>query len=147
MSKWATYQNIKDRKAIWSFIQLTGRCCICGAGSNLEFHHIDPKKKFRKWNRNAGKMRPWSVSDMKTSQIITQQEFIEEIRKCALVCTTCHRIIEGTMEGKVDRTKLVPVNPDHAIRQLAQAGALYSDHSRFLRSGKSWPRSQSKPNR
>ena len=62
------------------------KCCICGyskAVSALEFHHIDPSKK------------EFGIASNGTCHNI--QKDIAEIRKCALVCSNCHREIHEEM--------------------------------------------------
>ncbi len=70
---------------------LGGYCCCCGydrCNGALEFHHIDPKdKKF-----TFGSM----VS--KSLQAIT-----EEIQKCVLVCSNCHKEVH-------DGLIILPIN-------------------------------------
>lgn len=61
-----------------------GSCCICGYNrciGALEFHHIDPSKKsFGLAAR--GFTRSW-------------ESIKQEIDKCILVCSNCHREIEA----------------------------------------------------
>ena len=57
------------------------KCKICGFNhpSALDFHHIDPKEKFK------------TVSDLKWSGC-SHETFITEIKKCDVLCSNCHRI-------------------------------------------------------
>ncbi len=68
-----------------------GECQCCGyndCNSALDFHHVDPKtKKF-----GIGKCRKTKVT----------QEVLDELDKCILVCSNCHREIHA---GYRDITK------------------------------------------
>lgn len=60
-----------------------GQCQICSYNkcmNALDFHHIDPKEK----EISFGKIRANPISINK---------FIEELKKCILVCSNCHREI------------------------------------------------------
>ena len=60
-----------------------GKCEVCGYNKcirALEFHHIDPNKK------------EYNVS---TSTNIDIDILLEEIKKCILVCSNCHREIHS----------------------------------------------------
>ncbi|PIZ48257.1 hypothetical protein CO180_03375 [candidate division WWE3 bacterium CG_4_9_14_3_um_filter_41_6] len=63
---------------------LGGSCCICGYDKYigaLEFHHIDPnEKEFGLSSR--GLTRSW-------------EKIVEELKKCVLVCSNCHREIHA----------------------------------------------------
>ena len=59
-----------------------GQCVLCGYNkciAALEFHHIDKNQKERQLSN--GNCRSW-------------EEDVEEVKKCALVCSNCHREIE-----------------------------------------------------
>lgn len=72
----ARYNLARYKKRMAEAIEiLGGACVICGSTENLQLDHINPStKKF-----NVGKL--WSVN---------QEEFLEEITKCQLLCFTCH---------------------------------------------------------
>ena len=57
---------------------LSGKCSKCGYDdvSGLDFHHIDPKTK------------DWGVSYLLNK---TDDRMLEEIKKCVLLCSNCHR--------------------------------------------------------
>ena len=62
-----------------------GKCSKCGYDKYyqvLEFHHLDPFKKDLDW----GKMRLTSWAKIK-----------EELDKCVLVCSNCHKEIHADM--------------------------------------------------
>jgi hypothetical protein len=62
---------------------LGGKCCCCGynkCDEALEFHHRDPKEK----DIGIGAIRASNIS---------WKRIVEEIRKCTLVCSNCHKEI------------------------------------------------------
>ena len=66
---------------------LGGKCSICGYDKYfgaLDFHHIDPKTKEYDWK----KYRQMSLAKLKN-----------ELIKCILVCSNCHREIHGGVSG------------------------------------------------
>jgi hypothetical protein len=55
------------------------KCCKCGYCKNyaaLEFHHIDPREKDFNWNK---------------TRELSWEKIIEELKKCVLLCSNCHR--------------------------------------------------------
>ena len=71
-----------------------GKCQICGYSRSvwaLDFHHIDDKLKSFDLS-SGGLTRSWVKVQ-------------EEIKKCVLVCSNCHREIHA---GLVDLQKLYP---------------------------------------
>jgi hypothetical protein len=79
-----SYENVKNsRKNLKRrLVYIMGdQCCICGynkAITALEFHHKDPSQKDFALSSNAN---------------IGFDKANEEIRKCILVCSNCHREI------------------------------------------------------
>lgn len=60
-----------------------GKCVLCGYDkciAALEFHHLDKSKK--EYQISSGNCHGW-------------EEDIKELRKCALVCSNCHKEIEA----------------------------------------------------
>lgn len=55
---------------------LGNECLVCGATENLQLDHIDPDQK----SFTLGKL--WSTS---------QENFLEELTKCQLLCDDCHK--------------------------------------------------------
>lgn len=65
-----------------------GKCQICGYGNCLEaldFHHIHPEEKT--FNFNKGQTKSWDVN-------------IEELKKCVLLCSNCHREVHAGIYTK-----------------------------------------------
>lgn len=61
-----------------------GKCSHCGYNKcirSLEFHHIDPSKKSKDYNKN---FHTWGVERQK-----------EELKNCILLCSNCHREIHN----------------------------------------------------
>jgi 5-methylcytosine-specific restriction endonuclease McrA len=54
---------------------LGGKCVVCGTKSNLDIDHIDPSTKL------LGPERLWTSAE---------EKFLAEIKKCQLLCRTCH---------------------------------------------------------
>lgn len=55
---------------------LGGSCVNCGSTEFLEFDHIDPNDK---------------SFDIKTNVTLSNSEVSEELKKCQLLCNTCHQ--------------------------------------------------------
>ena len=84
MSNSATViEFVKRRKE--NLIKVFGsKCCICGFNkwqSALEFHHINPEEK------------EFGLTTSSTTKAIEKQ--LEEMKKCILVCSNCHRGIHS----------------------------------------------------
>lgn len=72
--KAATKARLGARKQ--AFVgQLGGKCVECGSAERLEFDHIDPKQK------------SFTISTCLGYRI---ERLAEEIKKCQLLCETCH---------------------------------------------------------
>lgn len=66
-------------------LSLGGKCCCCGyskCDNALEFHHLDSDHK----DFIIGRIRASNIS---------WEKIIKEIRKCALVCSNCHKEIHA----------------------------------------------------
>lgn len=88
------YQNHKNNSSFSQFLRCVkrklelieykgGKCEICGYNKNiaaLEFHHKDPSTK--KFNIDGRKLANGKL-----------EELIEEVDKCLLVCSVCHKEI------------------------------------------------------
>ncbi len=64
----------KKRKQL-ALDMLGGKCVVCGTEDNLHFDHITPENKVNE------------ISSMFTSNI---NVFIDEVKKCQLLCSDCH---------------------------------------------------------
>ena len=70
------------RKQLLNVLKVNG-CAICGynkCNAALDFHHSNPKDK--KYHINQG--------------MIARKDIIDELNKCILLCSNCHREIEET---------------------------------------------------
>lgn len=83
----SAYHNGAELRNIvkkWSLEEKGGKCSFCGydkCSEALDFHHIDPEKKdFSLSDRNL--IFDWTVIK-------------EELSKCILVCSNCHREIHA----------------------------------------------------
>ena len=94
----------KDRKTYCISI-MGGKCQKCGYNkceAALEFHHIDPTNK----EMNFSKMR-----------LVSHQRMIEELKKCILLCSNCHRethhpnnneiVTEFSVNNQIEPGKLI----------------------------------------
>lgn len=68
---------------------LGGRCSSCQRTDDLQFDHID----FQKKSFNVSKL--WSISE---------QRFLDELKKCQLLCGDCHRT-KTKGEGSLNRKR------------------------------------------
>ena len=88
MSSQATSDFRRNRKL--NLIKVCGnQCNICGynkAISALEFHHINPEEK------------NYSLASMGTCHQLEKD--LEEVKKCILVCSNCHREIHENFYSK-----------------------------------------------
>ena len=85
MSSKATIDFRRRRKI--NLIKVCGNCCnLCGYNKTinaLEFHHIDPKEK------------KYGISSQGICHSL--EEDLQEIKKCILVCSNCHREIHDNL--------------------------------------------------
>ena len=86
-----TYQTLdRMRKLKSQMIEYKGGCCVrCGYKKyqgSLEFHHIDPKEK----DFNPSQLKKYSFDD----------RIKNELDKCILVCSNCHREIHHEIKEK-----------------------------------------------
>ena len=73
-------RRFDERKAL--ALRLLGRKCVrCGSTEKLQFDHIDRSKKFHGLTEMYGH---------------SESRFMEELRKCQLLCAGCH--YEKTLE-------------------------------------------------
>lgn len=92
-----------------------GKCVLCGYNrcvAALEFHHIDKSTKTRELSTGAN--HSWE-SD------------VEEVKKCALVCSNCHKEIEAfglTVETTFDEEKYKEVTALKEKRSIFASDAV-----------------------
>lgn len=91
-SKHVTDYRIRVKQEM---INITGgECQVCGYKRHqnaLEFHHLDPSTK------------SFSVSEKNSGTIGRERKF-EEIRKCVLLCSNCHKELHA---GLIDCSTLI----------------------------------------
>ena len=84
MSNDSTYVCTFVRRRKADLIELFGgKCCLCGFNSfqeALEFHHVNPEEK------------SFSIASSVTKNLESQ---LQELKKCILVCSNCHRGIHA----------------------------------------------------
>lgn len=86
-------RNRRDKtRFIYTQILNTLTCQICGEDHNsvLDFHHIDPTTKLS------------SVSDLK-SKDYSWEIMVEEMSKCACLCSNCHRKYHSGVDMKLQK--------------------------------------------
>jgi hypothetical protein len=66
-------------------------CCGCISIPTLDAHHLDPTKKEFSFGKIRANSKSWG-------------KIVDELRKCVLVCSNCHREIHAGI-------KTVPENP------------------------------------
>lgn len=66
----------RKKKAVELMGGACSRCGYCRNYSALEFHHMDPNEK--DFDFNVGRRRSWD-------------KMVEELKKCVLLCSNCHR--------------------------------------------------------
>ena len=103
-----SYQHVKDfrQRLKERLIYVAGgQCAICGyskCNSALEFHHLNSKEKDFTLGQNAN---------------ISFEKAKEEIKKCILVCSNCHREIHSNL---LDSTKLKSSYIEERAQEIEQ---------------------------
>lgn len=86
-SKKVIEKNIKAKQRV---VEYMGGCCsVCGYNKciiAIEFHHLDPTKKSKTYNR---RFTSWGFDRQK-----------KELENCIIVCANCHREIHSKEEHK-----------------------------------------------
>lgn len=82
-TNWASFRNYKnvDRKTVL-MQEVKQKCVRCGydtCKAALDFHHIDNTTKL------------FDVSDGVGMKSVTDEVLLEEIEKCVVLCSNCHR--------------------------------------------------------
>jgi len=92
-------QTIRSYKRKLHLIELLGGCCkVCKYDRNLsalEFHHRDPNGKD-------------SQLDMRTLSNRSMEYILEEVSKCDLLCSNCHREYHNP-EMEIENVKKITI--------------------------------------
>lgn len=97
-------QRYHDNMNYWKAM-IGGMCWKCMSTENLEFDHIDPSTKC------------FEISGVYASLYsYTEDQMIEELRKCQLLCHKCH-----AKKTTVENRKLDPIQIRY-IRKLYKSG-------------------------
>lgn len=106
------YENQKIRgqkRKLEAIMSIGGKCSICGYSNNisaLEFHHINPDTK--EFNIDARKFANTSPEKLK-----------EEISKCLLVCSNCHKEIHNPDMTISNITNLAIESPKKGLNDIS----------------------------
>lgn len=76
------------------------KCAYCGLEDNpilYDFHHIDPREKL------------FGISSGSTTH--SREAYLNEAKKCILLCSNCHRRIENNLITLED-LNITPINED-----------------------------------
>jgi hypothetical protein len=76
------WRNNAKERLIRSF---GGCCCVCGYSACrevFEFHHLDPSSKETSWGAMRSNIKGWDT-------------IVEEMKKCVMVCSNCHKEIHA----------------------------------------------------
>lgn len=94
----------RDNMTYWKAM-MGGMCWKCKSTENLEFDHIDPSTKC------------FEISDAcASSYSYTEDQIIEELRKCQLLCHKCH------VKKTTDENRKFDPKQIHYIRKLYNSG-------------------------
>lgn len=86
--EYSKYQLRNEKRKQLAFSILGRECVRCGSRENLEFDHIDPKKKSDRLSKF------WSAP---------KARYIEEVLKCQVLCKRCHIAKSVTERGQRQR--------------------------------------------
>ena len=84
----------KRNKDFIQRVKRMSKCCKCGLSNKpylLEFHHLDPSKKFK------------SVTDLQFNAY-SMKVIKDEIRKCVMTCRNCHMEFHHLERQNIVRT-------------------------------------------
>jgi len=93
--------NVREKKKWFTKLKESLLCVVCGESDPacLDFHHINPDKK-------GG--RTHKVAHL-ASSTCSQERVMEEIKKCIVMCSNCHRKFHAygwrISRGKVIRSQ------------------------------------------
>lgn len=81
------YNTMRYRMRMWILRDMLGSVCkVCGVQENLHFHHVRPEEK--EFDLSGGFDRPWP-------------QLLEEVKKCELLCRSCHIEVHGPEHGSL----------------------------------------------
>lgn len=106
-----------------------GKCSLCGYDrciAALEFHHIDKSQKER--GLSSGNCHSW-------------EDDVKEVKKCALVCSNCHKEIEAfglNVEVTFDEEKYQEINAqkeqEKKVNKCKKCGIEIDRHAHYCTS-------------
>lgn len=106
-----------------------GKCALCGYDRcivALEFHHIDKSKKERQLS--SGNCHSW-------------EEDVKEVKKCALVCSNCHKEVEAfglNVEITFDEERYQEINTqkeqEKKVNKCRRCGVEIDKQAKYCRS-------------
>lgn len=89
------------------------KCACCGTVDDpclYDFHHIDPKSK------------EFGIGSASTTR--SRQAYVEEAKKCIMLCANCHRKIENNLISLEDCDLTLMVNETKYYETLVKLGGL-----------------------
>ena len=102
-----------------------GKCCLCGFNSYpeaLEFHHVNPKDK--KYTLSCGNCKTW-------------EQDLNEVKKCALVCSNCHKGIHANILSVPDNWDYIDII---AVQEITQRINNYKTKTKIIKPKKERPK-------
>jgi hypothetical protein len=108
--------EFRQRRKKWAVDAFGGKCGICGYSrcfEALDFHHLNSSEK------------KFSL----TASTVSRQVFVEELKKCACLCSNCHREVHSGITlvpdniTKFDESflfKPLPEKPKHPCKQCGK---------------------------
>jgi 5-methylcytosine-specific restriction endonuclease McrA len=70
-------RTLRDKRRVFCFGLLGGKCVTCGSVKNLNFDHKDPSTK------------KYNISEILAGKL---EKLLVEVKKCQLLCNKCHKI-------------------------------------------------------
>ncbi len=89
------------------------KCAYCGLEDNpilYDFHHLEPTTKL------------FGIGSTSTTH--SRQAYLNEAKKCVMLCSNCHRRIENNLIS-IDDLKIIPINDDIYWQTLEQLKTVY----------------------
>jgi len=112
-----SHQKRMRSRALVELAKENKPCEDCGKvypAAAMEFHHRDPATKLA------------TISVLSASRVSTDPKYLlEEIKKCGLLCATCHRIrtrgakprseVQALLDDPTERAALIALLKDHGL--------------------------------